>query len=848
MKNLKKHLLAAAFSLVMLMILPVSAFAVLTGTTSDGWDVFDPSGGGSFRYGPSIIINADNSIDMWTCSPGSAGTWDNIRYKRSTDGGLTWGTESIALQPTAGSPDAFSTCDPGVVKFGGYYYLSYTSTTDSRGINNEVYVGRSTSPGGPYSKWNGSGWGGNPVSFIKFTDSPFNTYGAGEPSLVVKDTTLYVYYTWLGRDVSGKATNQTRVSTVSTTNANWPGSVVYQGIAITKETDGDDSTDHKYVPSLSKFIAVGSSKRFSNEGYIKIYESTDGITYKPGTLPKNYLKPSVHNAGISGNELGQFDTTKNNVIGYAYGTTWAFWYTAFQPFTLTNTNLPAIPVIKSTHSGAGNVTLEFRTTGVAGESYKISYGTASGSYSTTLTGITSSPYTISGLTNGTPYYIVVVANNATGDSANSTQVSAIPLSYSTSPRTAVSASSQLAGWAASYAIDASLSTTWSSNGYTTSAHTEWISVDTGGNRAIKRVTVAPRQGDYNAFPGFKVQVSLDASTWADADIESRIRIDSPNMQIEYLFKNPLYGRYVRLYTDVLSTDGSTPDNYYFQLADIKIEEIPFSASSSSNIASWEPYKAIDGINSTWSSVGYASAIFTEWLAINTGDSNVITGVRLKPRDNYCFPVDFKFQSSADGTTWTDIPGASYAAYPNPGTATQIFKFNSSVTAKHIRLFATKLSADSVGNFYAQIGDFIVDSIPSRVSTASTSLAGWAATKAADNQNDTYWSSNGYASPAITEWIQVDMGSTQNWSGLYVQPRPGVSFPVDFTIQYSTNGTTWTTVPGASFTHYYYSSPTTLQQFPFQSIISARYLRINATKLGTDGSNYYFQLGEVYAYR
>ncbi|MFC3804017.1 discoidin domain-containing protein [Cohnella sp. GCM10012308] len=841
----------AAF-LTALMAFPASGFAVATGSASGGFDVFDPTGTGGFRYGPSIIINADDSIDMWTCSPGSGVNgreWDYIRYKRSTNGGLSWGTETIAIQPTIGGEDWNSNCDPGVVKFGGYYYLGYGSTLDSRGINNEVYVARSTSPGGPYEKWNGSGWGGNPTSFIKFTDAPFNTYGAGEPSFVVKDSTLYIYYTWDGRDALGRPTHQTRVRTAPIADPDWPGHTTYQGVALEKDLDGDDSTDHKYVDSLGKFIAVGSAKRFSNEGYVKLYESTDGITYKPATMNQSDRKPALHNAGVSGDPSGHFDTSKTNFIGYAYGTTWAFWYTAFQPFTLSNTNLPAVPVVRAVRAGNGQVMLHFRTTGVSGETYKIKYGTSSGSYTSTITGITSSPYTITGLANGTPYYFAIAASGASGDSADSLQTSALPLSYSAAPRASATASSSLAGWDVSNAIDTNINSTWASNGYTTSAHTEWMYVDTGGNRSIKRITATPRQGDYNGYPGFKIQVSLDASTWTDADLEKPVRIESPHLQFDYNLKTPIYGRYVRLVADNLASDGSTPDNYHFMLGDIQIDQVSLSASGSSNLSGWEPYRAIDGNSvSPWSSAGHGSPVATEWLALDTGDSNIITGAKLTPRANYNFPVDFKFQTSTNGTTWTDVPGASYTSYPNPGSDTKTFTFNSPVAARHLRLYATKLSADPYGNYYAQVGEFVVDYEPKRIVTASSSLTGWDAAKLGDSQNNTFWSGANHASANSAEWVQLDMGSVQNWSGLKVQPRPGLCFPVDFSIQYSTNGTAWSTVPGATYWHYYLTSPTEMQHFPFQSIVSARYFRINATKLATDGSAYYFQLGEVYAYK
>lgn len=339
-----KFMVWALIVLMLSALVPVTAFAALGGTASPGWTIYTA---GQYRYGPSIIINADNSIDMWTCAPGTGGAWDFNYYRHSTDNGHTWTADIAAIQPTAGGRDHYSTCDPGVVKFDGYYYMGYTSTEDSRGTDNDIYFARATSPTGPWSKWNGTGWGGSPQPAIVFDDPHTDTYGAGEPSLVVKGTTLYVYYTWLSKDGSGNEVNQTRVKTVSTTNANWPGALAYQGVAVNRGlANGEDSTDHKYIPSLDKFIAVGTAQRFTSSSYIKIYESADGITYTSASTLTSNLIPKLHNMGISGNELGQYDPAQSNFIAYACGDNWGAWDTYLNPITLSD-GLPSLSVTAS---------------------------------------------------------------------------------------------------------------------------------------------------------------------------------------------------------------------------------------------------------------------------------------------------------------------------------------------------------------------------------------------------------------------------------------------------------------------------------------------------------------------
>ena len=313
-----------------------------------GWAMFSPyDSSHTYRYGPTSIINADGSIDMWTsANPSTSGGWDSIRYRRSVDHGLSWLTETVALQPTIGSDDALSTCDPGVVKIGSYYYIAYTSTQYSNATRNEVYVARSTSPSGGFQKWNGAGWGGSPESFIKFT-GPSDQPGAGEPSLVVKDGTVYVYYTWNSVDSQGKTVHETRVSTASAADANWPGNATYRGVAASRTISPDeDSMDVKYIDAYDKFIGVTVSSRFSSNSSIHVWESDDGITFTPGQYVRDNTQDWAHNVGISGTSDGHFDINQNNFVAYAYSAddtvSWGWWHTSFNPVTITAVPEPSV--------------------------------------------------------------------------------------------------------------------------------------------------------------------------------------------------------------------------------------------------------------------------------------------------------------------------------------------------------------------------------------------------------------------------------------------------------------------------------------------------------------------------
>ncbi|MDR1861041.1 MAG: Ig-like domain-containing protein [Bacteroidales bacterium] len=260
-------------------------------------------------------------------TPSSGKTyWDQALYRTSVDGGKTWTAELPALRPTEGSRDELSVCDPGVIKIGNYYYAGYTSTEDTRGLFNHVYVARSTSPVGPWEKWNGTGWGGNPQPVITFNGNK-DAWGAGEPCMVVTGETLYLYYTWDDVNVL-----QTRVATVNATDADWPAHLQLRGSAIDKSNiNAADHCDVKYRDDLNVFQAIHTASRITANSYIVLWESPDGITFRKIAELRNGLHTYLHNCGWSGDECGHLNPNIQQYLAYAYGSEWANWKTAWHP-------------------------------------------------------------------------------------------------------------------------------------------------------------------------------------------------------------------------------------------------------------------------------------------------------------------------------------------------------------------------------------------------------------------------------------------------------------------------------------------------------------------------------------
>jgi len=287
--------------------------------------------GAGYRYGPSIMYYADGTSDAWFSCLGSFGEWDWVTVKHSEDC-ITYSNERSVLAPTPDSYDKFSCCDPGAVYFNGYYYVGYTSTIDSHGggVNNNVFIARSKTASGPYEKWNGSGWGGEPAPVIYY-DELDTKYGAGEPSMVVKDGVLYMYYSWICSEG-----NYTKVST-SDLEEDWPARLTDRGFAYQK-VSSQDSLDVAYLEDAGKFIAFATQQRFSENSGIAVLESEDGITFYQTDFICEGLYQYCHNMGISRRPDGHIQLKDNLFVGYAFSDggseNWGKWATAFQPVKL----------------------------------------------------------------------------------------------------------------------------------------------------------------------------------------------------------------------------------------------------------------------------------------------------------------------------------------------------------------------------------------------------------------------------------------------------------------------------------------------------------------------------------
>jgi ABC-type uncharacterized transport system substrate-binding protein len=133
----------------------------------------------------------------------------------------------------------------------------------------------------------------------------------------------------------------------------------------------------------------------------------------------NWTPASTVPAGTYTVEIGVFDSTWSTDY---------YWNGNAATITVTGGTAPAAPTGLTAAAGNGSVALSWTapTGGVA--SYNIYRATTAGGESTTptFTGITTTSYTDTGLTNGTKYYYKVAGVNTSGTGAMSTEASATP--------------------------------------------------------------------------------------------------------------------------------------------------------------------------------------------------------------------------------------------------------------------------------------------------------------------------------------------------------------------------------------------------------------------------------------
>ncbi len=136
-------------------------------------------------------------------------------------------------------------------------------------------------------------------------------------------------------------------------------------------------------------------------------------------------------------------------------------------------------------------------------------------------------------------------------------------------------------------------------------------------------------------------------------------------------------------------------------------------------------------------------------------------------------------------------------------------------------------------------------------TRGTRGVSWAAGWLNDGEElygkaETCYSSGMHTTPAANEWAMLKFSEPKTIKQINIIPRDnGWCFPSDYTIEISRDGENWDVVAEEKSKKPESKQPMDKLEYPIEPA-ECSYVRMNATKLTTDGKDYYFQLREIEA--
>ncbi|WP_063795554.1 discoidin domain-containing protein [Paenibacillus sp. Soil750] len=411
------------------------------------------------------------------------------------------------------------------------------------------------------------------------------------------------------------------------------------------------------------------------------------------------------------------------------------------------------------------------------------------------------------------------------------------------PVTVSSDSGSTAGWA----VDGKMSTRWGS----LRTDTEWIYVDLGSSRKIDEVRLFWEAAYAKSY---QIQVSANGINWSD--VYSTISGNGGTDDISFASTS---ARYVRMN----ATERGTGYGYSLWEFEVYGEDNNLAAgatvtfSSSYDNSNWSDNKLNDGQRNSvsgsygWTSNNSLSSNHTEYVSLDLGSNHMVNTVNLYPRNDSGqvgrnFPIDFTIQTSTDGVNWTTK--VMRTGYALPGNAVQSFVFPSA-SVRYVKVEGTNLrpnpsDANRYRMAFAEMEIYGVNHAAGASVTFSSSYesSNWSYTKLIDGQRNSVsgsfgWTSNNNLTSNHTEYVSLDLGSNLTVDTVNLYPRNdsgqvGRNFPIDFTIQTSTDGVNWTT----RVTRTGYALPgNAVQSFSFSSA-SVRYVKVEGTNLRQNSSD------------
>lgn len=274
-------------------------------------------------------------------SPLELGFSGQIKYftASSCDVGAEWSAQpdDPTVAPTSEKADKYYAKNGSVIKVGNYYYMAYQgSETYNENTDNYIFVARAEAKDSTnWEKWNGADWGGDPAPAfnVEFSE-PELYFGAGEPSLVVKDGTIYLYYTYC---TTADGSLNTYLMTADANDENWPASLSDKGQVMDRSafaTTAMDGASVVYAEEVNSFIAIHSVNNNEVNSYFAIWQSTDGISgwAHIGTIYSNTRVRAKYPRFLV-NEENHIQASTPHVILYQFGELQANWQTYMSSFS-----------------------------------------------------------------------------------------------------------------------------------------------------------------------------------------------------------------------------------------------------------------------------------------------------------------------------------------------------------------------------------------------------------------------------------------------------------------------------------------------------------------------------------
>jgi hypothetical protein len=313
-------------------------------------------------------------------------------------------------------------------------------------------------------------------------------------------------------------------------------------------------------------LAVYGSTNYSNRAY-NIPSSSYWVKLERlGNIVTGYVSPDGTNWAAT--DVGRFNGTPPDTL-YVGLVVCSIINGTLNTSTFSNVQItggnggapviaPAAPVALLAAPGENVVPLRWQPS-FGATSYTVKRATTSGGpYTNVATGITSSNYTDTTVTNGTTYYYVVTATNSAGTSVNSPEDSATPqapmVSAAFGGAANDSGNNPDGNEGAAKAFDQNAGTKWLSSAVC------WLQYDfgSGATQTIKRYIVTSANDVPARDPkDWQFQGSNDGSTWTTLDTRSNQSFAARFEPKTYSIASPGAYRYYRLNVTANGGDGST---------------------------------------------------------------------------------------------------------------------------------------------------------------------------------------------------------------------------------------------------------------------------------------------------